>query len=130
MPPRAAAASSQPGECCSHGLEPRWRAAAGEASCSYLPLRKRMSVDGKCPAPRICIWECDGEAGDITCDIVAAPLRRSCSEGVAADAGSVVSPDNDTAAAAAEAAAVEGGRGGQEARRGHLQGAPELQPDA
>ncbi|GJN08395.1 hypothetical protein PR202_ga26308 [Eleusine coracana subsp. coracana] len=79
MPPRAAAASSQQGECCSHGLEPRWRAAAGEASCSYLPLRKRMSVDGKCPEPRICIWECDGEAGDITCDIVAAPLRRSCS---------------------------------------------------
>jgi 1-phosphatidylinositol-4-phosphate 5-kinase len=36
-------------------------------------------VDGKFPAPRICIWECDGEAGDITCDIVAAPLRRSCS---------------------------------------------------
>lgn len=36
-------------------------------------------MDGKSPAPRICIWECDGEAGDITCDIVAAPLRRSCS---------------------------------------------------
>jgi 1-phosphatidylinositol-4-phosphate 5-kinase len=81
MPPRAAA--SQQGECFSHGLEPRWRVVGGEppggASCSYLPLRKRLSVDGKCTAPRICIWECDGEAGDITCDIIAAPLRRSCS---------------------------------------------------
>ncbi|TVU47657.1 hypothetical protein EJB05_07263, partial [Eragrostis curvula] len=90
MPPRAAA-SQQGGECsCSHGEAvepPRWRGAGGiggdGASCSYLPLRKRLSVDGsgKCQAaaPRICIWECDGEAGDITCDIVAAPLRRSCS---------------------------------------------------
>ncbi|KAG8084875.1 hypothetical protein GUJ93_ZPchr0010g7628 [Zizania palustris] len=32
-----------------------------------------------CAAPRICIWECDGEAGDITCGIIAAPLRRSYS---------------------------------------------------
>ncbi|XP_027341452.1 phosphatidylinositol 4-phosphate 5-kinase 1-like [Abrus precatorius] len=34
--------------------------------------RKRSSVDG-CKSvsfPRICIWELDGEAGDITCDIV------------------------------------------------------------
>ena len=33
---------------------------------------KRSSVDG-CKSvsfPRICIWELDGEAGDITCDIV------------------------------------------------------------
>ena len=30
--------------------------------------RKRSSVDGS--FPRICIWELDGEAGDITCDIV------------------------------------------------------------
>ncbi|KAF9660893.1 hypothetical protein SADUNF_Sadunf19G0011100 [Salix dunnii] len=30
--------------------------------------RKRSSVDGN--PPRICIWELDGEAGDITCDIV------------------------------------------------------------
>nr|CAB3501344.1 unnamed protein product [Digitaria exilis] len=86
MPPRAsaAAAASQQGDCCVHGpgpgASPGWRVSGGEASCSYLPLRKRLSVDGgKCPAPRICIWECDGEAGDITCDIVAAPLRRSCS---------------------------------------------------
>ncbi|XP_062216144.1 phosphatidylinositol 4-phosphate 5-kinase 2-like isoform X2 [Phragmites australis] len=81
MPPRAAVASQQ-GDCCSHGPGPHRRGSgelSGEASCSYLPLRKRLSVDGKCPAPRICIWECDGEAGDITCDIVAAPLRRSCS---------------------------------------------------
>lgn len=92
MPPRAsaaAAAASQQGDCCVHGPGPGpgpgpgWRVGGGElhaeASCSYLPLRKRLSVDAKCPAPRICIWECDGEAGDITCDIVAAPLRRSCS---------------------------------------------------
>ncbi|KAL6649625.1 hypothetical protein ACP70R_013849 [Stipagrostis hirtigluma subsp. patula] len=84
MPPRAAGAAQQ-GDCCTHG--PRWPGADGlgelpggaGASCSYLPQRKRLSVDGKCPAPRICIWECDGEAGDITCDIVAAPMRRSCS---------------------------------------------------
>lgn len=33
---------------------------------------KRSSVDGTKPVslPRICIWELDGEAGDITCDIV------------------------------------------------------------
>ncbi|KDP20546.1 hypothetical protein JCGZ_04229 [Jatropha curcas] len=30
--------------------------------------RKRLSVDAN--FPRICIWELDGEAGDITCDIV------------------------------------------------------------
>uniref|UniRef100_A0A7N0ZW90 Phosphatidylinositol 4-phosphate 5-kinase n=1 Tax=Kalanchoe fedtschenkoi TaxID=63787 RepID=A0A7N0ZW90_KALFE len=39
-------------------------------------LRKRSSVDGPRgsladkPFPRICIWESDGEAGDITCDII------------------------------------------------------------
>uniref|UniRef100_A0A0D9Z4Z9 1-phosphatidylinositol-4-phosphate 5-kinase n=1 Tax=Oryza glumipatula TaxID=40148 RepID=A0A0D9Z4Z9_9ORYZ len=72
----------QQGECCRHG----WLG-VGEATVGgggeepfYVPLRKRLSVDGKAStAPRICIWECDGEAGDITCDIVAAPLRRSCS---------------------------------------------------
>ncbi|EXB62437.1 Phosphatidylinositol-4-phosphate 5-kinase 1 [Morus notabilis] len=34
--------------------------------------QKRSSVDGMKPVsfPRICIWELDGEAGDITCDIV------------------------------------------------------------
>lgn len=34
--------------------------------------RKRSSVDGcrNVSFPRICIWELDGEAGDITCDIV------------------------------------------------------------
>ncbi|KAM7252821.1 hypothetical protein ACFE04_025439 [Oxalis oulophora] len=41
--------------------------------------RKRLSVDGTATAraslgernlPRICIWESDGEAGDITCDII------------------------------------------------------------
>ncbi|CAD6341035.1 unnamed protein product, partial [Miscanthus lutarioriparius] len=89
MPPGAAAvaAASQQADCCGHGPGPgsTWCGGGGGcdvpggASCSYLPLRKRLSVDGKFPAPRICIWECDGEAGDITCDIVAAPLRRSCS---------------------------------------------------
>ncbi|CAM9002328.1 unnamed protein product [Rhodiola kirilowii] len=39
-------------------------------------LRKRSSVDGsrgslaEKPFPRICIWDSDGEAGDITCDII------------------------------------------------------------
>ncbi|XP_027360793.1 phosphatidylinositol 4-phosphate 5-kinase 2-like [Abrus precatorius] len=35
-------------------------------------VKKRVSMDG-CKSvsfPRICIWELDGEAGDITCDIV------------------------------------------------------------
>ncbi|KAG8378319.1 hypothetical protein BUALT_Bualt08G0125100 [Buddleja alternifolia] len=35
--------------------------------------KKRSSVDGgmaEKPFPRICIWESDGEAGDITCDII------------------------------------------------------------
>ncbi|XP_077224341.1 phosphatidylinositol 4-phosphate 5-kinase 1-like [Tasmannia lanceolata] len=35
-------------------------------NCS--PLRKRSSVDRV--FPRICIWELDGEKGDITCDII------------------------------------------------------------
>ncbi|KAM0863112.1 hypothetical protein ACQ4PT_044807 [Festuca glaucescens] len=81
MPPQAAAVSQQ-GDCCRHGQPPRWHArAGGEPLPFYLPQRKRLSVDGnaKPPGPRICIWECDGEAGDITCDIVAAPSRRSCS---------------------------------------------------
>ncbi|KAM3229644.1 hypothetical protein ACQJBY_060460 [Aegilops geniculata] len=77
MPPQAAAAASQQGERCRHGQLPRWH--GDEPLPLYVPLRKRLSVDGKSPAPRICIWECDGEAGDITCDIVAAPFRRSCS---------------------------------------------------
>lgn len=35
-------------------------------------LKKRVSVDGSKSVnfPRICIWELDGDAGDITCDIV------------------------------------------------------------
>ncbi|KAK4740846.1 hypothetical protein SAY87_024434 [Trapa incisa] len=33
-------------------------------------MRKRSSVDGARSFPRICIWESDGEAGDITCDII------------------------------------------------------------
>ena len=38
------------------------------------PTRKRSSVDGGRGSgmnfPRICIWESDGDAGDITCDII------------------------------------------------------------
>ncbi|WCJ44591.1 phosphatidylinositol-4-phosphate 5-kinase 1 [Euphorbia peplus] len=43
---------------------------------SGFPARKRSSVDGgrgsnmNMNFPRICIWESDGEAGDITCDII------------------------------------------------------------
>ncbi|XP_058097239.1 phosphatidylinositol 4-phosphate 5-kinase 1-like [Magnolia sinica] len=43
----------------------------------HFPLRKRSSVDGTARGsavernfPRICIWESDGDAGDITCDII------------------------------------------------------------
>ncbi|KAG8642404.1 phosphatidylinositol 4-phosphate 5-kinase 1 [Manihot esculenta] len=35
---------------------------------NFKDARKRSSVDSN--VPRICIWELDGEAGDITCDIV------------------------------------------------------------
>lgn len=42
-----------------------------------ITMRKRSSVDGAARGsvadrgfPRICIWESDGEAGDITCDII------------------------------------------------------------
>ncbi|KAJ1405003.1 Phosphatidylinositol-4-phosphate 5-kinase, core [Sesbania bispinosa] len=45
-----------------------------EKNCEYqmMEARKRSSVDGSKSVsfPRICIWELDGEAGDITCDIV------------------------------------------------------------
>jgi 1-phosphatidylinositol-4-phosphate 5-kinase len=80
MPPQA---DLQQGDCCRHGQPARWHAGGGggDPLPFYVPLRKRLSVDGnaKPAGPRICIWECDGEAGDITCDIVAAPFRRSCS---------------------------------------------------
>lgn len=43
----------------------------------HFPSRKRSSVDGSARGslaernfPRICIWESDGDAGDITCDII------------------------------------------------------------
>lgn len=41
-----------------------------------MAARKRSSVDGSkgVSFPRICIWELDGEAGDITCDIVEASV--------------------------------------------------------
>ncbi|XP_058089690.1 phosphatidylinositol 4-phosphate 5-kinase 1-like [Magnolia sinica] len=48
-----------------------------EENYSNFPLRKRSSVDGDARGslaernfPRICIWESDGDAGDITCDII------------------------------------------------------------
>uniref|UniRef100_A0A803NL92 Phosphatidylinositol 4-phosphate 5-kinase n=1 Tax=Cannabis sativa TaxID=3483 RepID=A0A803NL92_CANSA len=54
-----------------------------------ITMRKRSSVDGARGSvternfPRICIWESDGEAGDITCDIIdnaeASMFYRSCS---------------------------------------------------
>ncbi|XP_052191078.1 phosphatidylinositol 4-phosphate 5-kinase 1-like [Diospyros lotus] len=37
---------------------------------NYVVTKKRSSVDAARVFPRICIWESDGEAGDITCDIV------------------------------------------------------------
>ncbi|KAA8531303.1 hypothetical protein F0562_006012 [Nyssa sinensis] len=49
-----------------------------QQQCLVWPARKRSSVDGgrgslaerNMNFPRICIWESDGEAGDITCDII------------------------------------------------------------
>ncbi|CAI8619239.1 unnamed protein product [Vicia faba] len=43
-----------------------------EKQCEMMMARKRSSVDGSKGVgfPRICIWELDGEAGDITCEIV------------------------------------------------------------
>ncbi|XP_077213075.1 phosphatidylinositol 4-phosphate 5-kinase 2-like [Tasmannia lanceolata] len=46
-----------------------------EENYVHTPSRKRSSVDGRGSLtervfPRICIWESDGEAGDITCDII------------------------------------------------------------
>uniref|UniRef100_A0A2C9U1L6 1-phosphatidylinositol-4-phosphate 5-kinase n=1 Tax=Manihot esculenta TaxID=3983 RepID=A0A2C9U1L6_MANES len=59
-----------PGNGKEHGLK-------GSESDLVLPAtvtRKRSSVDGARGSnmnfPRICIWESDGEAGDITCDII------------------------------------------------------------
>ncbi|XP_031373538.1 phosphatidylinositol 4-phosphate 5-kinase 1-like [Punica granatum] len=46
----------------------------GNGTNSYGPAHKRYSVDSARGSvnnlPRICIWESDGEAGDITCDII------------------------------------------------------------
>ncbi|XP_041015971.1 phosphatidylinositol 4-phosphate 5-kinase 1-like isoform X2 [Juglans microcarpa x Juglans regia] len=50
--------------------------ASFEGENLMITMRKRSSVDGSRGSltersfPRICIWESDGEAGDITCDIV------------------------------------------------------------
>ncbi|XP_019181142.1 PREDICTED: phosphatidylinositol 4-phosphate 5-kinase 1-like [Ipomoea nil] len=47
-----------------------------EESCGAVMGKKRTSMDGgrltssEKIFPRICIWESDGEAGDITCDII------------------------------------------------------------
>lgn len=46
-----------------------------EKNCEVMMEKKRCSMDGGLKGggvgfPRICIWELDGEAGDITCEIV------------------------------------------------------------
>ncbi|KAK2971005.1 hypothetical protein RJ640_023437 [Escallonia rubra] len=42
-----------------------------DEGCGFSVAKKRSSVDGgRGNFPRICIWESDGEAGDITCDII------------------------------------------------------------
>ncbi|MQL88975.1 hypothetical protein Taro_021544 [Colocasia esculenta] len=52
---------------------------SGDAHHVFPPFRKRFSVDGASgkgggitekSLPRICIWESDGEGGDITCEII------------------------------------------------------------
>ncbi|KAL9293586.1 putative 1-phosphatidylinositol-4-phosphate 5-kinase [Arabidopsis thaliana] len=40
------------------------------SSCVDLLLIVELGVGGEKVFPRICIWESDGEAGDITCDII------------------------------------------------------------
>ncbi|KAJ6930552.1 phosphatidylinositol 4-phosphate 5-kinase 1-like [Populus alba x Populus x berolinensis] len=54
-------------ECCLKGNK-------SDLVLTTTTTRKRSSVDGGRGSgmnfPRICIWESDGEAGDITCDIV------------------------------------------------------------
>ncbi|KAL5982602.1 Phosphatidylinositol 4-phosphate 5-kinase 1 [Asimina triloba] len=63
----------------------------------HFPLRKRSSVDGDARGggfernfPRICIWESDGEAGDITCDIIDnAEASMFYRDGTASDDGLV-----------------------------------------
>ncbi|GKU87695.1 hypothetical protein SLEP1_g2054 [Rubroshorea leprosula] len=58
-----------------HGNNGKEQCLKGGESLVLMP-RKRSSVDGARGSlaernfPRICIWESDGEAGDITCDIV------------------------------------------------------------
>lgn len=60
-----------PGNGNGNGKE-RWL--KGRESDFVVTTRKRSSVDGgrgsNMNFPRICIWESDGEAGDITCDII------------------------------------------------------------
>ncbi|KAG4200730.1 hypothetical protein ERO13_A05G232300v2 [Gossypium hirsutum] len=59
-----------------HGNDGKEHCLKGGESLVLMP-RKRSSVDGRGSLgernmnfPRICIWESDGEAGDITCDII------------------------------------------------------------
>ncbi|RWR78604.1 phosphatidylinositol 4-phosphate 5-kinase 1-like protein [Cinnamomum micranthum f. kanehirae] len=64
------------------------------------PSRKRSSVDGMARGsltdrnfPRICIWESDGDAGDITCDIIDnVEASMFYSDGTTPDRGSTFSP--------------------------------------
>ncbi|KVH99445.1 MORN motif-containing protein [Cynara cardunculus var. scolymus] len=58
------------------GFTPKLSAPLLEDSFVVSTAKKRSSVDGSRGSlternfPRICIWESDGEAGDITCDII------------------------------------------------------------
>lgn len=96
-------------------------------------IRKRSSVEGvgeKAP-PRICIWESEGEAGDITCDIVDALEASMLYKEAAAVAGGATNmralPQRSARRAAsgvprwASSAATtpEGKRPGQTISKGH-----------
>ncbi|OEL14495.1 Phosphatidylinositol 4-phosphate 5-kinase 1 [Dichanthelium oligosanthes] len=96
-------------------------------------VRKRSSVEGvgEKAAPRICIWESEGEAGDITCDIVDALEASMLYKESAAVAGGAMYmralPQRSTRRAAsglprwASSAATtpEGKRPGQTISKGH-----------
>ncbi|KAJ8762909.1 hypothetical protein K2173_023038 [Erythroxylum novogranatense] len=60
--------------CLGNGKELCLKGNEGDLVLSAGTPRKRSSVDGARGStmnfPRICIWESDGEAGDITCDII------------------------------------------------------------
>ncbi|KAG5036289.1 hypothetical protein AAZX31_04G233300 [Glycine max] len=67
----------------------------GSGDTLTVTMRKRSSVDGARGSavksfPRICIWESEGEAGDITCDIIdEVSLLYRDSSGTGSDRGDV-----------------------------------------